>query len=87
MTKADDPEAFINAFERTASAAGWPEFQWAMVLISCLIGAAQQAVDTLPTKDLGDYKKVSEAILQTLNLSPNNVTFVRLSLGRITNCA
>lgn len=40
------------------------------VLIPCLIGPAQQAIDTLLTQDLGNYKKVQEAILQTLNLSP-----------------
>lgn len=31
----------------------------------CLIGLAQQAVDTLPLVDLGDYKKVRATVLQT----------------------
>lgn len=68
MTKDDDPEAFLNAFERMATVARWPETQWAVMLIPCLIGPAEQAMDTLPTPDLGDYKK--DAILQTLNLTP-----------------
>lgn len=37
---------------------------------SVLNGLVQQAVDTLPPQDLGHHKKVREAILQTLNLSP-----------------
>lgn len=70
MTWDDDPEAFLYAFEWTATAAGWPEAQWAVVLIPCLIGLAQQAVDTLATADLRNYRKVRDTILQTLNLSP-----------------
>lgn len=48
---------------------GWPECQWSAVLIPCLIGLAQQAMDTLPMQDLTDYKKVRVAILQMLKLS------------------
>lgn len=70
MMKDDDPDAFLNAFEWTATAAGWPEMQWAAVLTPCPISPAQQVVDNLPTCDLGDYKSVRAAIHQTLNLSP-----------------
>lgn len=70
MTSADDPEALVYAFERTTSVARWPEDQWMAVLILCLIGLAQQAIDTLPPGDLADYEKVQPAILQTLNRSP-----------------
>lgn len=76
MTKDDDPKAFINALERTAVAAGWPKAQWATVFIPCLIGLAQQSVDTLPLHDLGKYKKVRAAVLQTLNLNPQGVSEV-----------
>lgn len=87
MTKEDDIEAYINAFESTA--AGWAKSQWAAVLIPCLIGPAQQAVDTLPTQDLGDYKYVREAILQTLklNLEPTVGGSGKSSSGPITTCA
>lgn len=37
--------AFINAFE-------WPESQWATVLVPCLIGLAQQAMETLPLQEI-----------------------------------
>lgn len=47
MTLVDDPEAFLNAFEHAVTAAGWPEDQWAAVLVSCLIGPTQQTVDIL----------------------------------------
>lgn len=43
---------------------------WATVLISCLIGPAQQAVDAVPLADLNDYDKIRTAILKMLNLNP-----------------
>lgn len=70
MTPNDDPEAFINAFERITIAAGWPTMQWSAILILCFIRPTQQAMDTLPLQDLCDYKKVKTAILQSLNLNP-----------------
>lgn len=70
MTTTDDPEAFLNAFERTTTVAGWPQDQWASVLIPHLIGPAQQAIGTLFATDLTDYAKVKAAILQALNNSP-----------------
>lgn len=70
MTPVDDPEAYLNAFERMATAARWAQTQWAIVLIPCLIGPAQQAVDTLPASDLNDSPKMNATILQMLNLSP-----------------
>lgn len=59
----------LNMFEHTVEASSWPEAQWAAVLIPCLVGSAQQAVDTLPAAEVSDYKKVQDTILQTLNLS------------------
>lgn len=65
-TKDDNPD-----FKHIPSAARWPEAQWAAILIQGLTGLAQQAVDdTLPMADLGNYKKVWDTIMQTLNLSP-----------------
>lgn len=40
------------------------------ILILHLMGTAQQAMDTMQAKDLTDYNKLREAILQTLNRSP-----------------
>lgn len=47
----------MNVFEHMAVTAGWPPTQWS-ILILCLIGPAQQAVDTLPLQDLPDCQKV-----------------------------
>lgn len=69
MIQDDDPKSFLNEFEWTTTAAGWPETQWAIVLISCLIGPAQEAMDTLLTANLANYWKVLDDILQPLNLS------------------
>lgn len=69
MKKENDLKVFINAFETMAMAAGWPKAQWSAILILCLIGLAQQAVDTLPLQDLCDYKNLQPALLQTLNLN------------------
>lgn len=69
MTSADDSEAFLNSFEHIMTAAGWPKGQWVAVLIPCLVGTAQQAIDTLPTGDVADYWKAQDVSRQTLNLS------------------
>lgn len=70
MTPADDPEAYLNIFERTMMAVGWAPDQWAAVLISYLIRPAQQVVHTLLPADLNVYAQVRAAILKTFNLSP-----------------
>ncbi|XP_042329940.1 uncharacterized protein LOC121934032 [Sceloporus undulatus] len=69
MGPQDDAEAFINTFERIATAAKWPRDQWALLLAPCLTGPAQEAVDTLPPTDAKDYDRVKEVILHTLNIS------------------
>lgn len=45
MTPPDDLEAFIHAVEHTAVATDWPKRYWVAVLLPCLIGPVQQAVD------------------------------------------
>lgn len=70
MTPEDAPEVFMNTFEWTVVAAGWPSLQWSAVLTLCLIGPAQQAMDSLPLQDLPNFHKVKKAMLQTLNLNP-----------------
>lgn len=64
------PEAFLNLFECSARVAGWLESQWAVILMPCLAGPSQEAVDTVTSEDATNYKKVQDAILQTVNLSP-----------------
>lgn len=53
-----------------ATAAGWERSSWFAVLIPCLIGPTQQAVDTVPLADLNDYDKVQAAIIKMLSMSP-----------------
>ncbi|XP_042300689.1 uncharacterized protein LOC121918765 [Sceloporus undulatus] len=69
MGPQDDVEAFLNTFERVATAAQWPQEQWALILTPCLTGSAQEAVDTMSSEEAKDYQKVKETILQTLNIS------------------
>ena len=47
MTAEDDPEAYLNTFERVALAAGWPKEQWTLILTPCLSGNLQEIIDTL----------------------------------------
>lgn len=70
ITPADDPEAYLNTFEWMAKAARWGKVTWPGVLMPCLIGSVQQAVDTVPLADLNNYDKIRTAILQMLNLIP-----------------
>lgn len=68
MTKDDDPEAFINSFERMAITAIWPRSQWAAILTPYLSGTAQTVVDILPVMEAKDYEIVRKTILSTLNI-------------------
>lgn len=38
MMLEDNPKAFLNSFERSAQAAGWPDDQWVVILIPSLVG-------------------------------------------------
>lgn len=49
---------------------GLDKVMWAAVLILCLTGPAQQAIDVVLLADLSDYDKICTTILQKLNLSP-----------------
>lgn len=69
LTSEDDPEAYLNAFERMATMAGWPQYQWAKILTPYLTGPIQLAIDTLPVTEARDYQKVKKMILNTLNVS------------------
>lgn len=69
ITLEDNPEAYLNAFECTATMARWVEAQWAALLIPSY-QTMRQAVNTLPISDLNNYQKLCGAILQSLNMSP-----------------
>lgn len=51
MTLENNPEAFLNGFEQSACAVGWPEWQSAAFLSPCLVGPLQEATVILATDE------------------------------------
>ncbi|XP_052435979.1 zinc finger protein 444-like [Carassius gibelio] len=70
MGPTDDPEAFLDLFERTAEACGWPVDSWPVRVIPLLSGEAQKAAQQLPVPNLLVYADLRRAILQRVGLSP-----------------
>ncbi|XP_067270787.1 putative SCAN domain-containing protein SCAND2P [Pseudorasbora parva] len=66
----DDPEAFIDLFERSAAARDWPKEDWPMRLLPLLSGEAQVAAHQLPVKNLLVYDDLKRAILQRVGRTP-----------------
>ncbi|KAF4107832.1 hypothetical protein G5714_012196 [Onychostoma macrolepis] len=70
MGAQDDPEAFLDLFEKTAEAGGWPREQWPVRLIPLLSGEAQVAAQQLPVPNLLVFDDLKRAILQRVGRSP-----------------
>ncbi len=70
MGPQDDPEAFLDLFEKTAEACGWPQTDWPVRLIPLLTGEAQLAAQQLPVQNLLVYDDLKRAILQRVGRSP-----------------
>ncbi len=66
----DDPEAFVDLFEKTAEACGWARTQWPVRLIPLLTGEAQVAAQQLPVTNLLAYEDLQRAILQRVGRNP-----------------
>ncbi len=66
----DDPEAFVDLFEKTAQACGWARTQWPVRLIPLLTGEAQVAAQQLPVANLLAYEDLKRAILQRVGRNP-----------------
>ncbi|XP_067271319.1 uncharacterized protein [Pseudorasbora parva] len=62
MGAQDDPEAFLDLFERTAETCGWPQDHCPVRLIPLLTGEAQLAAQKLPVENLLVYKDLKRAI-------------------------
>ncbi len=79
----DDPEAFLDLFERTAEACCWPQTDWPVRLIPLLTGEAQLAAQQLPVQNLLVYDDLKRAILQRVGRSPEQhcQRFRSLELG------
>ncbi len=86
MGPQDDPEAFLDLFEKTAEACGWPQMNWPVRLIPLLTGEAQLAVQQLPFQNLLVYDDLKQAILQRVGRNPeqHRQRFRSLVLGE--NC-
>ncbi len=59
----DDPEAFVDLFEKTSEACGWARTQWPVRLIPLLTGEAQVAAQQLPVTNRLAYEDLKRAIL------------------------
>ncbi len=70
MGPQDDPEAFLDLFEKTAEACGWPQTDWPVRLIPLLTREAQLAAQQLPVQNLLVYDDLKRAILQRVGRSP-----------------
>ncbi len=70
MGPQDDPEAFLDLFEKTAAACGWPQTDWPVRLVPLLTGEAQLAAQQLPVQNLLVYDDIKRAILQRVGRSP-----------------
>ncbi|XP_069370615.1 uncharacterized protein [Paralichthys olivaceus] len=70
MTPEDDTEAYLDLFEGTAEACGWPEEERAVRLLPLLTGAAQLAAHSLPASSRQDYQRLRKAILDRLGCTP-----------------
>ncbi len=64
MGPEDDTEAFLDLFERSAEACGWPPVDWPVRLIPLLSGEAQVAAQQLPVQNLLVYEDLGHTILQ-----------------------
>ncbi|KYO33516.1 hypothetical protein Y1Q_0008703 [Alligator mississippiensis] len=69
MTKDDDPEAYIEAFERHTLMTGLDQSYWASQLGALVVGKAQAAYRALSREDAWDYELVKQAILYRLEIN------------------
>ncbi len=83
MGPQDDPEAFLDLFEKTAEACGWAQTDWPVRLIPLLTGEAQLAAQQLPVQNLLVYDDLKRAILQRVGRSTeqHRQRFRSLELG------
>ena len=65
----DDSQTFMEMFEATAVACGWPGAEWVVRLLPLLSGDAQTAALGLPAPSQGQYGEIKRAVLDQLGLS------------------
>ncbi|KYO17363.1 hypothetical protein Y1Q_0019995 [Alligator mississippiensis] len=72
MTKDDDLEAYIEAFERHALMTGLDQGYWESQLGALVVGKAQATYWALSREDAQDYELVKQAILYRLEINPEH---------------
>ena len=65
-----DPDSFFVAFERVATARGWPNADCALMLQCVLTGKTQEAYSSLSLEDGSSYVKVKSAVLKAYERVP-----------------
>ncbi|XP_048015968.1 uncharacterized protein LOC125248293 [Megalobrama amblycephala] len=70
MGPLDDPEIFLDLFELSAEASGWPRDQWLMRLVPLLSGESQVAAQQLPVQNLLVFDDLRRAIIQRVGRTP-----------------
>ena len=65
----DDLDAYLNRFERFATAQKWPDEEWATDLSVLLTGRALETFYRLPAEQAEDYALVKAALLQRYQLT------------------
>ena len=69
MGPTDDPEAYLHAFENTATREKWPKDQWVGILAPFLSGESQKAFQDLDSTTANDYDVLKEEILSRIGLT------------------
>ncbi|KAM6938626.1 uncharacterized protein PEZ65_004871 [Lycodopsis pacificus] len=72
MSAAADVQSFLDTFEVTAEACGWPAAEWGVRLLPLLTGEAQTAALGLPPAARHRYTDVRKAVTDRLGLSPED---------------
>ncbi|XP_056277635.1 uncharacterized protein LOC130198493 [Pseudoliparis swirei] len=72
MTTADNVQSFLETFEVTAEACGWPAVEWAVRLLPLLTGEAQTAALSLSPAARHNYAAVRKAVIDRLGLTPQD---------------
>lgn len=83
MTKGDDPEAYIKAFELTSLHIELDRFQWAHQLGTLVTDKVQVAYQAFSREEACNYDTVKAAILHRLEINPKNY---RLSFRACKAC-
>ncbi|XP_056407552.1 uncharacterized protein LOC130300857 [Hyla sarda] len=69
ITTADDVEAYLTTFKRSAKREGWPKVQWAGLFAPFLSGEPQKAYFDLENRHATDYDKLKNEILSHLGVT------------------